>query len=298
MKKNLISVLLSLGSLFTSLLSIQAMAEISPELVNKYHRGDFYFDGVNIKNPFGSKVSFDKKNKLVESKGSKNSTYRMTWGNEEIDNSSVLTVTEAQLTSLGDLRETTKVDSRTSTFSADKLRSSTICYGNAQKKSLGLSKTAMKCVTATKRSCARMMEIYGKESQKNGLLKDPEQTAKAAQECSSVLKSYEAMAKAFGNQSFQVEGRHNDVIDGDTARVKAFVDQSTGSKFWDPTNIGTMTKSSDLDEMARGYASSIEGMQALTKALEICGDASADFKEEGSSSSGTSAVPKIKGTAQ
>jgi hypothetical protein len=295
MKKNLIPVLVSLGSLFTSLLPIQAMAELSPELVNKYHRGDFYFDGANVKNPFGSKVNFDKKNKLVESKGSKNSTYRMTWGNEEIDNSSVLTVTEAELTSLGEI---TKVDSRTSTFSADKLRSSTICYGNAQKKSLGLSKTAMKCVTATKRSCARMMEIYGKESQKNGLLKDSEQTAKAAQECSSVLKSYEAMAKAFGNQSFQVEGRHNDVIDGDTARVKAFVDQSTGSKFWDPTNIGTMTKSSDLDEMARGYASSIEGMQALTKALEICADASADFKEEGNSSSGTSTAPKTNGTAQ
>lgn len=294
MLKNIFPILSFLGISFVNFYATPALAEVDK---NKYHSKTYKWDGAKVSNVHGADVSFDNEKRLVEGKSSKDNSYRMTWGKEEIDGSSVLTVTEASQTSIGPKDKI--VSARTSTFSPTKLRSSTMCYGGVRKVSLSVTKTEMKCVTATKRSCQRLMEAYSQESGKNELLKgSQQQVAKVAQDCSGVLTSYKKMAQAFGNQTLQVEGRHNEVIESDTARVKAFVDQSTGSKFWEPTNIGSATTSAELDKMAASYASSIEGMQALTAALQVCADANADLQDDVAASAGPSAPVKQNGTAQ
>ncbi|MGZ3747755.1 MAG: hypothetical protein ACXWRE_10305, partial [Pseudobdellovibrionaceae bacterium] len=277
MKINLIPSLVFLGSTFPSLFAAGAMSEYNAEMVNKYHLGAFYIDGVKVSNPNEvTLLHIDNKKKLIERKLDENNLYRMTWGEETLKGSPVLTMTEVSTTPLG--KNSTVVYSRTSTFSATKLRSSTICHGNTQTQ-LGMMKTSMKCVTATKSSCKRLMEAYVQETGKNDPPKVGTQASLSPELATSVLKNYENMVRAVGNQPDPSEPRHEEVVKEDTARVKASVDQATGSKIWDPTNIGSVTKSSDIDEMAKGYVSSIEGMQTLTSALQLCADASADFAE-------------------
>lgn len=289
MKRSLVPVVFSL----TALSVLSANAQSNGDLVNKYHWGNFYFDGSKVKNTNSSAVNFDNAKKTVESKNAQG-TYKMTWDNEDIENSQVLSVTEVRVTPIS--ADFSDVQARTSTFSGDKLRSSTLCMGNSQKGTL--TKNAMKCVTATKRSCKRLLESYAQQSKKTPALKNIAATAKAAEECNSVLDGYEAMAKAFGNQSAQVEKRHNDVINGDTTRLKKFVDKSTGSQAWDPTNIGSMTKSSELNEMATTFASSADGMRVLTSALQMCLESSADMQEDGAGTSASSSSSSSKSGRQ
>lgn len=284
MSKYSFSTLFILSGLF----SISAQAELG-ELAQKYTWGEYYFDGAKAKNDRGSALNIDNKKKLVEGSLKGGGTYRMNWATEEIENSKVLTVTEVRVTPMG--KDKSDVYSRTSTFSGDYLRSTTTCFGDSKAGSLGSTQNEMKCITATKRACKRLMDAYNSKTGMGAM--SMQDTAKAAQHCSSVLKGYEAMAAAFGNQSVQMEGRHNDVIDGDMDRVKSLVDQTTGSKAWDPTNIGSKTKSSELDAMAKDYAASIQGMRALTTAIQICNESLGDFADgavvSGATRPGTSA---------
>lgn len=289
MKRSLVPVVFSL----TALSVLSANAQSNGDLVNKYHWGSFYFDGFKVKNTTSSAVNFDNTKRSVESKNAQG-TYKMTWDHEDIENAKVLSVTEIRVTPLNS--EISDVAARTSTFSGDKLRSSTLCYGNSQKGTL--TKNAMKCVTATKRSCKRLLEAYAQQAKKAPAFKNVAATAKAAEECSSVLDGYATLAKAFGNQSAQVEKRHNDVINGDTSRIKSFVDRSTGSQAWDPTNIGSMTKSQELSEMATTFASSADGMRVLTSALEICMNANADMQDDGGGASAASSGSSSKNGRQ
>ncbi|MGZ3748421.1 MAG: hypothetical protein ACXVCD_13880, partial [Pseudobdellovibrionaceae bacterium] len=119
-----------------------------------------------------------------------------------------------------------------------------------------------------------------------------------AQACSGVLRNYEAMAKAFGNHPAQDESNHKEVIRSDTARVKSFVDETTGSRSWEPTNIGSASTSEELDKMAKSFADSIEGMQAITMAIQVCADATPDFQDVAAPSTGTGTTSNGNATAQ
>jgi hypothetical protein len=213
----------------------------------------------------------------------------MSWGTEDINDSQVLTITEATVTPVGN--DLSKVYARSSTFSADRLRSSTFCFGSSLKGKVmsgaaTVTDNNMKCVTATKQSCKRLMESYHKEAGKpQTTVKSMQDVATATRYCSATIDSFKNMAMAFGNQSPQIERIHGDVVKSDTARVKSFIDKATKSGAWDPTNVGAATTSSELDKMAEGYASSMNGLEVLSTALQVCAAANGDFQEPVAASS-------------
>lgn len=288
MKKTFVPVFVS----FISLVSFFAHAEVSPELLKKYYWGEYSFDGNKVANSSKSAVNFDNKAKTVTQKSKNGGDYAMTWGTENINDSQVLTVTEASVTPMGN--DVSKVYARSSTFSADRLRSSTFCFGSSLKGKVmsgaaTVTDNNMKCVTATKQSCKRLMESYGKEAAKpQTTVKSMQDVAAATRYCSATIDSFKNMAMAFGNQSPQIERIHNDVIKSDTARLKGFIDKTTKSGTWDPTNVGAATTSSELDKMAEGYASSMNGLEVLSTALQVCAAANGDFQDTATASSSSS----------
>lgn len=287
MKKNLVPVFVS----FVSLVSFSAHADVSPELLKKYYWGEYSFDGNKVANSSKSAVNFDNKAKTVTAKGP-SGDYTMSWGNEEINDSKVLTLTETRVTPVGN--DISRVYARSSTFSADKLRSSTFCFGSSLKgKVLAGQATVtdndMKCVTATKKSCKRLMDSYNKEAGKpQTTVKSMQDVATATRYCSATIDSFKNMAIAFGNQSPQIERIHSDVAKSDTARVKSAVDKATASGTWDPTNVAAATTSDELGKMAAGYASSMNGLEVLSTALQVCAAANGDFQDQATSSSSSS----------
>lgn len=288
MKKNLIPVFVSLVSLVSS----SVHAEVAPELLKKYHWGEYSFDGNKVSNNGKSAVNFDNKSKSVTQK-SQSGEYAMTWDNEDINDSKVLTVTETTVTPVA--KDLSKVYARTSTFSKDKLRSSTFCFGSSLKGAVlkgqaTVTDNDMKCVTATRQSCKRLMESYRKEAGKEQTtVKSMQDVATATRYCSATIDSFKKIAVAFGNQSPQIERIHGEVAKSDTARVKGFVDKATKSGTWDPTNVVAATTSSELDKMAEGYASSMNGMEVLSTALQVCAAANDDFQTVATTSSGATA---------
>lgn len=288
MKKNLIPVFVS----FASLMAFSAHAEVSADLLKKYHWGDYSFDGNKVSNAVkGQMVNFDNKAKSVSAKGA-SGEYNMSWTTEDINDSQVLTLTESTVTPVGN--DLSKVYARTSTFSKEKLRSSTFCFGSSLKGKVlagqaTVTENNMKCVTATRQSCKRLMESYAKEAGKpQTTVKSMQDVATATRYCSATIDSFKKMASAFGNQSAQIERIHGDIVKSDTARVKGFIDKATKSGNWDPTNVGASTTSSELDKMAEGYASSMNGMEVLSTALQVCASANGDFQEVATTSSSSS----------
>lgn len=284
MKKNFIPFVVSLTSLF----AMTAHADLSQDLVQKYRWGDYNFDGNKVSNgKSGQMVNFDNSKKTVSANGA-TGTYNMTWGSEDADDSKILTVTEARVTPVGN--DISKVYARSSTFTSDRLRSSTFCFGSSKKaSSLGAKVTDndMKCVTATKQSCKRLMDAYSKEAGKEGTtVKNMKDVAVGAQYCNATLDSYKKMAVAFANQSDQIERIHSNVVDADTKRVKSLVDKTTGSGTWDPTNVSGATKTSALEKMADSYATSMNGIEVLSTALQVCASANPDFADTKTSSGG------------
>ncbi|WP_374076218.1 hypothetical protein [Bdellovibrio bacteriovorus] len=250
--------------------------EANPALLQKYYKGSFTFDGTKIANN-DSGTSFNNKERWAKSKNS-NSQYDMNWGSEKIEDSEVLTVNESLLNSKGSAGSS--VYARTSSFYKNKLRASTVCYGNASGGS-GLSPASndLKCVTATKRSCDRLMKAYNAEGGKNKM------SSKTAESCMNFLGSYATMAKAFGNQSSQVEKRHNDVIEQDLDRLKDHIKASTGNKTWSFTSLSTATSSEQLAKTAEEFSGSMDGIRAINAAVQACSESINDF--EGAPGAGT-----------
>ncbi len=277
--KSLVPVFISI----VSFISLSAHADISPELLKKYYWGDYIFDGKKVTNTARSAVNFDNEKKTVDQK-SKNgdAKYAMSWGTENINYSQVFTVTEARVTPLEE--GVTRVYARSSTFSADRLRSSTFCFGSSLKAKVMSGATMvkvnnMKCVTATQKSCKRLMESYATEAAKsNTTMKSMQDVAAATRYCSATIGSFKNMAMAFGSE------QSGDVINSDTARLKGFIDTTMKSGTWDPTNVGAATTSSELAKMADGYASSMNGLEVLSTALQVCAASNGDFQEPATAS--------------
>lgn len=284
MKKNLIPIFVSLASLMT----FSAQAEVSAELLKKYHWGEYSFDGNKVANNGKSAVNFDNKSKSVTQK-SATGDYAMSWSTEDINDSQVLTLTESTVSPVGN--DLSRVYARSSTFAKDKLRSSTFCFGTSMKGAVlkgnaTVTQNDLKCVTATRQSCKRLMEAYGKESSKpQTTVKNMEDMATATRYCSATIDSFKKMAMAFGNQSPQIERIHADVAKSDTARVKGFIDKATKSGTWDPTNVAAATTSDELGKMAEGYASSMNGLEVLSTAVQVCNAAKGDFPDVATTSS-------------
>lgn len=286
----------------TALFVPSVHADVS-SLAQKYTWGEYSFDGITAKNDRGAAVNINNKLKTVDGNlqipltdGSKGvAAYNMNWTSETTaDKTDILTITESRLTPTA--KDKTEVYARTTTIAGDYLRSSTMCYGDSTVGKLRVRTNDLKCLTATKNSCKRLMEEYNKATGMNAL--SMTDAVKASQYCASVLRGYENMAKAFGRQSPQVASRQEEVIDSDNSRVKSMVDQVTNSKGWEPTNIAAKTESKELDKMAAGYATSINGMKVLMMAIQTCQDSLSDFKPDtASSSSGTSSATGNK-TAQ
>ncbi|KHD88346.1 MAG: hypothetical protein OM95_09380 [Bdellovibrio sp. ArHS] len=261
-------------------LSSAAQAFENPSMLKKYYWGDFSFDGSKIRaNSAGT--NFNNTEKWVKSKEG-NNQYSMKWGTEDIEGSEVLTISETLLTN-GKEKGKSSVYARTSSFYKDKLRASTICYGHAADGSwANPSKNELKCVTATRRACERLMDSYFKEADKNNMISTKaggvKETQKKAEQCASFLDSYAKMALAFGNQSSQLEKRQKDVIDQDTDRLKAQIKEATGNKLWNITDLNSANSASELEKTAQNFSGSMEGMRALNAALEACVSASGDFE--------------------
>ncbi|KYG70352.1 hypothetical protein AZI85_14570 [Bdellovibrio bacteriovorus] len=286
---------------FLTLLSIVCLSSASyafdnPSMLEKYYRGDFNFDGSKIRGN-SSNTSFNNSEKWVKSKEGDNQ-YSMKWDTENVEGSEVLTVSETLVTNSKE-KGKSSLYARTSSFYKDKLRASTICYGySAEGSWANPSKNELKCVTATRRACDRLMDSYFKEAGKNNMISTKagglKETQKKAEECSSFLDSYAKMAVAFGNQSSQLEKRQKEVIDQDADRLKAQIKEATGNKLWNITDLNSANSASALDKTAQNFSSSMEGIRALNAALETCASALADFgspsAQNGSAAAGNSAA--------
>lgn len=289
MNKNLIPALLSLTSLF----AIPARAELTPDFLKNYHWGDYSFDGSRVANAKKGEVgSFDNNKKTFDSAGATGS-YHMTWGTEDIDNSQVLTVTESRVAPVS--KDVSRVYARSSTFSGDKLRSSTYCFGTSVKD--GNTKNELKCATATKLGCQRLLAAYAQEAKKSGTtvasLKD---AAVATQYCAATLESYKTMAKALtsGAQSSSMTKNRDDVGKSDASRVKSLLDKTVNSGLWNTNNVSAVSNSQEAEKMVTDFAASLDGMQVLSAALQVCENAKGDFPADGGSN-GASAASINKG---
>ncbi|MEK2647145.1 hypothetical protein [Bdellovibrio sp. BCCA] len=261
--------------------------EANPGLLQKYYKGSFTFDGTKIANN-DSGTSFNNKERWAKSKNS-NGQYDMNWGSENIEGSDVLTLNETLQTNRGN--SGSSVFARTSSFYKNKLRATTTCYGDASAGSgLSPAKNNLKCVTATKRSCDRLMKAYNAEGGKNKM------SSKTAESCMNFLGSYANMAKAFGNQSLQVEKRHNDVIEQDLSRLKDHIKNSTGNKTWSFTSLSSATTSEELDKTAQEFSNSMDGIKAINAAVQACAESINDFDgaSSGSRASSSTASPGVR----
>ncbi len=273
------------GGALNFLISATASAEYDPNLLKNYYTGNFQFNGEKITSSDGS-LMFNNKEKWAKSNIQGRSEYEMRWNNEDIEGTKILAITEAIVTPAKKLGDS-QVVVRTSTFNGSKLRSSTVCYGelNSYTRTTPFSKGDMKCVTATKRACKRLNEAYNIETKKRkgGAPLDEEN----AKKCMDMMDSYATMAKAFGNQSIQLEKRQMAVIEADNARIEKQMKLITGNKIFSPVSISTPTTSENLSKMAKDFSSSIKGMEALNRAIQTCNLGSQDFSAEESSSPST-----------
>ncbi len=261
--------------------------ESNPALLQKYYKGNFTFDGNKVTGN-QSGVNFNNKERWVTSKTDTNQ-YHMQWGTEKAGNDEILTVSESMLTKDGSA--TGSVYTRTSSFYQDKLRASTVCYGNGPSDK-GFKKSELKCVTATRRACERLLSSYKAESKENkNLAKNPtgkafKETLQEAEKCATYMGSFSNMAKAFGNQSSQVEKRQAEVVDQDIARLKNHLSKSVKSGSLALTSLSSLSTAEELADNAKNFSTSMEGIRALSAALQTCAESADDFRAESSGSSG------------
>jgi len=276
-----------------SLVSVSAHAEFDLAMLHKYYTGNFTFNGKKAAvNPNVPGYNIDNKKRTVATAPSTEGSYTMAWNTEDVDFSPVLSVTEARVFPLG--KDVSDINARTSTFSGDKLKSSTVCSGRASRKTVigrPVIDTDMKCVTATKESCGRLLKAYEAEAARPGstLAKKAEDLKKQEESCTSTLGSFKRMALAFGNQS-------QAIVDSDTKRIKDYVDKTTGSGIFDPTNLGKATTEGSMDKMADTYTNSVDGIQTLTYVLRTCELAQGDFED--APRRPTSAAPTNTGSSK
>lgn len=279
--------------------STHAEGEKRKLLAEKYTFGELPFENGKFKNDVAGSYNVGS-NEASTTKAFEAATgvsHRIKWGNETIENEQVLAITETKISDVKDSKGNfIKKDlwARTTTISGDDLRSVTTCYGQPGKK-MGLTNNKMKCVTATRRACDRLLSVYNSADGRNG--QDLNATAKEANYCAGILTAYQNMAKAMAQESTQLAGRREDVMDGDMDRVKSLMKEATGGNTLELVSLKAKSSGEALDKMAKDYAASMDGMRALNTVLAYCIDGK-DFFSKTSGSAGPSSASQGNKTAQ
>lgn len=250
-------------------------ADINPGMLKKYYSGSFIFDGQAISGN-ESNTSFNNKEKTATTK-SPGEEYNFNWENQSYGNTSVFAISETRF-SKDDKTKDGTIYARTSSFSEGKLRSSTTCFGGSSS-GMGVQNNSLKCVTATRRACDRLMTSYNAEKSK-GTLGSLNETQKTAQKCTTFLEGYVKMAKAFGDQSSQFEKRQKEVVDQDIERLSKRIKEKSGGKLWNTTSLNSTNSLGELEEKAQNFANSMDGMRALSSALQMCSESKQDFASD------------------
>lgn len=289
--KSLILLALGLSS------SVSIAANGNSSLYKRYYSGAFQFDGKRVvENSQGYAVNNSERWARLDKNGS---NYQMSWDSEKNDNDEMLVINESIVSKQSKTDEET-LYGKTSSFVGNKLRSSTVCYG-ARGKTLGVQNSNMKCVTATRRACDRLMQAYHQESSKNRDLAQGattsadkvKKTQELANKCMSFIDSYAVMGKAMANQSSQLKRQHDLVIDQDIDRLKGHM--KADSSLMSFTSLKSAVSADELEKNVRSYSETLEGMRAMSEALQVCMESQNDFTDgatiaaAGTSGSGKSA---------
>ncbi len=278
-----------LGVLLFLNISQAHAVEINPGMLKKYYSGSFLFDGQSISGN-SSNTSFNNKEKTATTK-SAGEEYNFNWETQSYGNTPVFAISETRFTTDSKTKDAS-IYARTSSFSDGKLRSSTACFGGSNSSLPGIQSNSLKCVTATRRACDRLLTSYNAERSKGTVGNSLNDTQKTAQKCSAFLEGYVKMAKAFGDQSSQFEKRQKEVVDQDIERLEKRIKEKSGGKLWNTTSLNSTNSLDELEKKAQEFAGSMDGMRAISSALQMCSDSRQDFAGDSGSSSGQSSSSK------
>lgn len=268
--------------------SFSIAAHGNSSLYKRYYSGAFQFDGKRVvENSQGYAVNNNERWARLDKEGS---NYQMSWGSEKNDNEDMVVINES-IVSKQSKSDEESLYGKTSSFVGNKLRSSTVCYG-ARGKTLGMQNSNMKCVTATRRACDRLMQAYHQESAKNRDLAQGastsadkvKKTQELANKCMNFIDSYAVMGKAMANQSSQLKRQHDLVIDQDIDRLKGHM--KADSSMVSFTSLKSAVTADELEKNVRSYSETLEGMRAMSEALQVCMESQNDFTENVSATAG------------
>lgn len=261
--------------------SLSIAAHGNSSLYKRYYSGAFQFDGKRVvENPQGYAVNNNERWARLDKEGS---NYQMSWASEKNENDELVVINESIISKQSQSAEES-LYGKTSSFLGNKLRSSTVCYGS-RGKTLGMQNSSMKCVTATRRACDRLLQAYHQESSKNRDLTQGatssvdrvKKTQELANKCMNFIDSYAVMGKAMANQSSQLKRQHDLVIDQDIDRLKNHM--KADSSMMSFTSLKSAVTADELERNVRSYSETIEGMRAMSEALQVCMESQNDFTE-------------------
>lgn len=258
------------ASLFALTFVISSISLADASLYKKYYYGSFDFDGNKASNA-RSGISYNNNEKWAKSEDS-TLKYNMSW---KTNDEGVTTISDSAI--IKGPNNSSTLAAQVSSFSQDKLRATTVCYNSDDA-------NEMKCVTATRRACDRILNEYAKTNKLSD--KNIKETVANGEKCLGLMDKYKSLAKEYANQSNQMESRQKEVISDDLASLRKHINDSVGNKIFNYKNLTTAVSEKELSKTVDNFTNSMDGLRAMNQLLDLCYQSRNDFANSGSASQG------------